>query len=140
MGFVAFNISNRWSVFVVDETGLKLELRWLNSEGLWCNAMGFAPLFSMPVTRRAAIPFISIWPCGHDNKFKKHKGKIIGVGDCNHNLSEKQYSTMKTSTEERNLELRDVFNLPKVELMRKTTFCFSRSSLLDPLKNMLDGD
>lgn len=53
----------RWQMRVKkDMRGVLVALDWRASCGLWSNAMGFAPLLSMPATRRAPYVALALWP------------------------------------------------------------------------------
>ena len=55
----------------VEEEGLRLG----------SSVIGFAPIGSMPVTRRAPYVALAVWPGGRDNEFARSKGGEVGFID-----------------------------------------------------------
>lgn len=85
-----FDECNRWSCQRVPwgaharEDAVLLGLNWKTPAGDLSSVMGFAPLGSMPVTRRAPYVAIAVWPGGHENthpKYSSPEGKV-GFVDC----------------------------------------------------------
>ena len=72
----------RWAVRRVDVDGLTTEdlligLQWTTSNGFVSLPMGFGPLVTMPVTRRAPYVCIATWPGGRGNPHRKKPKKGI---------------------------------------------------------------
>lgn len=103
-----------------DDDHRMVELRWTNPEGLECNAVGFAPSFSMPASRRAPYVAVGVWPGGHDNQFLKTHGKTIGLADTIHDLDEQGYKHQFEITDAKVVEL--IGDSFKKSLLRRLTF------------------
>ncbi len=63
---------DRWRITEVSPDGAETDdvfvgVDWRVREGLVSSVMGFAPLASMPVTRRAPYLCVAAWPGEHDN-------------------------------------------------------------------------
>lgn len=55
--------SERWRcAWKMQSQTRDLNLEWLTEEGKWSSCMGFAPLLTMPPTRRAPYVAIALWP------------------------------------------------------------------------------
>lgn len=91
----------RWRAveFSQDSSHRMVELLWTNPEEVECNAVGFAPTLSMPVSRRAPFVALGVWPCGHDNEHLEHQQKVIGLADTFHGLPKERYKPMLEQTE-----------------------------------------
>lgn len=100
-----------------------IDLRWKASESLDASAIGFAPLGTMPVTRRAPYVAIGVWAGGHRNPRRKKPDAFMGVGDMSHALQDERYNKMQRLTRERVSRARNVLQDPAVAT--GVTFCLS---------------
>jgi hypothetical protein len=100
-----------------------IDLRWKSSESLEASAIGFAPLGTMPVTRRAPYVAIGVWACGHNNPRRKKPDGFIGVGDMSHGLQDDRYDKMQRLTRDRVSRARNV--LRDATVATGVTFCLS---------------
>jgi hypothetical protein len=74
-------------------------ITWQTREGLPTSVMGFAPLGAMPVTRRAPIVALALWPGPHANPFRQDKrGPVIGFVDGAHGLNAVTYDSVWADT------------------------------------------
>lgn len=94
-----FKKGSRWSVRSVDVVDrYAVDLRWLRPGLEDASAIGFAPLGTMPVTRRAPYVAVGVWSKGHENPMRTKPDSFIGVGDMSHDLDEVQYKQMHKTT------------------------------------------
>jgi hypothetical protein len=103
-----------------------LDLRWKASESLEASAIGFAPLGTMPVTRRSPYVALGVWAGGHGNPRRKKPDTFMGVGDMSHGLQDERYDKMQRLTRERVSRARNVLKDPAVAT--GVTFCLSGQS------------
>lgn len=66
----------RWTVTTASVSGLSTDdlligMQWSTAASLISTPMGFGPLPTMPVTRRAPYVCIATWPGGHENPHRK---------------------------------------------------------------------
>lgn len=85
-------------------------LYWENAGSEKVSIMGMAPMFSMPITRRAPYVTLIAWPGSRANAHRKSQLPVVGIGDMPlrhnlQNLSEASYKSMVTDTRARVLEL-----------------------------------
>lgn len=69
---------DKWSLSVsegVREDTVDIACVWRTPTGFKSRLMGFAPLLSMPVTRRADTVAIAAWPGDSENRFRPHKSQ-----------------------------------------------------------------
>ena len=76
-------------------------LDWRTPSKHASNALGLAPLGSMPITRRAPFVALVVWPGAHENSFRDVTYKRVGVADMRHSLTKSTYNTY-FETSERN--------------------------------------
>ena len=83
-------------------TDRPIGLTWMTASGLVSSAMGFAPLGSMPVTRRSPYYAIVAWPGGRANTLM-HSSRRDAVGfiDGAHGLEESAYNKAFAGTTSR---------------------------------------
>jgi len=105
---------------------LAFDLRWKASDSLEASAIGFAPLGTMPVTRRSPYVAIGVWAGGHSNPRRKKPDAFIGVGDMSHGLQHERYDKMQRLTRERVSRARNV--LKDSTVATGVTFCLSSSN------------
>ena len=111
---------------------LAVELRWKASELLEASAIGFAPLGTMPVTRRAPYVALGIWAGGHNNPRRKKPDAFVGVGDMSHTLRTDRYDTMQRLTRDHVSRTRSV--LRDTTVVTGVTFCLSIDGPTQALK------
>jgi hypothetical protein len=122
----------RWSCYKVDwrnharDDAVLLALPWMTRSGFVSDTMGFAPLGSMPVTRRSPYVALALWAGGHENPFmQKNSGPSVGISDTRHFLHKDQHkSLLKSSTEQTSAILSDPAD--DMEHLRKVAFCIPR--------------
>lgn len=68
-----------------------MALSWTTPAGACSSAMGFAPIGTMPVTRRAPYVAIAVWGGGHENAHKKTRGPNVGFIDIRVDMSAPQH-------------------------------------------------
>jgi hypothetical protein len=82
--------AERWSVSHESpgDGRLHLSVGWRTAEGHVCELMGFAPLPSMPVTRRAPYVALAGWAGRRMNPYKPFDdvGDVVGFVDAAHGL------------------------------------------------------
>ncbi len=99
--------SPRWKVRRrVDSTPetVRIGLDWSTTNGDVSDAMGFAPLLSMPVPRRAPYFAIGAWPGGRSNPWRgtpptpaARSGRVSFL-DARHDLESEPYTALWTAT------------------------------------------
>lgn len=87
------------------------------------SALGFAPLGTMPVTRRAPYVALGIWAGGYDNPFRKRPDEFVGAGDMKHGLAEESYHRMRVDTVANMRARREA--LRTTDIITGVTFCVS---------------
>lgn len=60
---------------------LLVGLEWETPAGLRSRALGLAPSGHMPISRRAPIVSLLIWPGGHENIYRQTNYPTVGVAD-----------------------------------------------------------
>jgi hypothetical protein len=122
---------DRWSYELRDvPSRLTVDLRW-NADGVAAeaSAIGFAPLGTMPVTRRAPFTALGLWSSGFRKAFRFKPDEFMGVGDMNHDMPEPKYRSMHTATRKRVSQVRDV--LTEAGVATGVTFCLSKDRAPD---------
>ena len=119
----------RWSLSVVPwrnhprEKTTQFGLTWRTKRGALTSVMGFAPLGTMPVTRRAPYVAIAFWPRLHANPHRKdHRGEVVGFVDGAHGMGLKTYGNVWRTTKEKVGALLADPAEDRVQL-RQVTFC-----------------
>jgi hypothetical protein len=116
----------RWEVIQLPiPDRFAIDVRWRVSESLQASAIGFAPLGTMPVTRRAPYVAMGVWAGGHENPRRKKPDAFIGVGDMSHGLNDERYDKMQRLTRERVSRARNVLHDQRV--FTGVTFCLPSS-------------
>jgi hypothetical protein len=119
-----FRKSSRWSVRSVDVADrYAVDLRWLKPGSEDASAIGFAPLGTMPVTRRAPYVAVGVWSKGHENPLRTKPDSFIGVGDMSHDLNEAQYKQMHKTTRAQVSRTRSV--MADSAISTGVTFCLN---------------
>lgn len=118
--------SDRWGMNLLecDRPDVLVELLWSNDHGSRANAVGFGPFGCMPLTRRAPVMAIGLWPGAHDNPFLEHQGATIGLADTRHALSREKYREKLKETEDNFNDLVAAGTIPK-PVLRRTSFRLS---------------
>lgn len=118
----------RWRCSPVDWGASKrdgyalLGLDWITGSGATSSAMGFAPLGSMPVTRRAPYVAIALWAGGHENQHKPSKRPDVGFVDFPVPMEEPEHTAVWNETKN---EVRRLLSDPAEDaaLLRRVAFC-----------------
>jgi hypothetical protein len=98
-----------------------VDVRWRSSPALESSVTGFAPLGTMPVTRRAPYVAVALWPCGYDNPRRKRPDPFVGLGDMAHEFPDEAYDRMHSATKARVARAKEVHGDPS--LFTGMTFC-----------------
>jgi hypothetical protein len=121
-----FRKGSRWSLRSVDVVDrYAVDLRWLRPGSEDASAIGFAPLGTMPVTRRAPYVAVGVWSKGHENPMRTKPDNFIGVGDMSHDLDEVQYKQMHKTTRAQVSRTRTV--MADDAISTGVTFCLNAS-------------
>lgn len=70
-----------WQNAAKHGTYLPVSMEWTTTQQLRTKAMGFAPLGTMPVTRRAPYVGIAVWGGGYANQHKRSAAGSVGFID-----------------------------------------------------------
>jgi hypothetical protein len=96
------------------------------------SVMGFAPLGTMPVTRRAPYTAFALWPNGPANPFMrtKEKGAVIGFIDGPHDLDEDKRPTYDAWLNTSRGRVDELFAVPPEDRvwLRQVAFCLPRNA------------
>lgn len=120
-----------WSHRAPERRDVAISVHWKTPGLMRAVAMGFAPLGSMPVTRRAPYVALSLWPGGRDNPhFTKSPGDLVSFADAPTNLSKDAHDKLwETTARETRTMLGDPFD--DVVWLRRVTFCLPESDTTD---------
>ena len=99
---------------------LSLEMLWETESGPRSNAVGLGPFGFMPVTRRAPLTCLGLWPSAHANAFRKKIQPTVGLADTGHDLTRERYDDIFQKTRLKTGELVEAFQVPPT--LRQTTF------------------
>ncbi len=122
--------SERWEITVAEwpsgsatRSDVAVGLLWKNPNGFRAAVMGFAPMGSMPVTRRAPYVALALWPGDQENPhFDKSPTGLVSFADANTGLAKDAHDKLwATSAKESRELLRDPFD--DVVWMRRVAFC-----------------
>jgi hypothetical protein len=124
----------RWSVFESPprahrpDGGVDISVEWTTLGGYLSSAMGFAPLGTMPATRRAPYYALVLWPGGHSNpRFVPRDIRKVGFIDAALDVTQDAYDTlMQTSKSETTKLLSDPLESSKP--LREIAFCLPASA------------
>jgi hypothetical protein len=106
-------------------------LEWLTSAELRSQVMGFAPLGSMPVTRRSPYVAVAAWPGGHDNEFfGRSPPRCVSFADAATKLRDREQHDELWRKSEAMTRRLSSDPADDVERMRKVAFCLPRAELL----------
>jgi len=99
-----------------------LSLNWTTQSGAPSSAIGFAPLGSMPVTRRAPYVAIALWSGGHQNEHKPSDRPEIGFVDFPISIDKAAHDELWNGTR---TDVRELLSDPPEDavLLRRVTFC-----------------
>ena len=128
--------SQRWTVERVPwrkyerRDAVLVGVHWANDAGNRMSVMGFAPLMTMPATRRAPYPALAIWGGGHDNVARNRqrapRGVNVGIVNVPTGLEDKPHAAAWDKTVEGVAPL--LRDPPEDgEHLRKVAFCIPRS-------------
>lgn len=108
-----------------DEAGAcAIELTWSTEHGARSRAMGFAPLASMPITRRAPFVGFALWPGSHDTNpfFTPTTQRFVGFANMPPGVSTREEHDKKWLESAR--EFQAMTGLaPETAGLRKVAFC-----------------
>jgi hypothetical protein len=136
--------SRRWEVARIPWTScsaprsdVAVGLFWRTPNDLRAAAMGFAPLGSMPVTRRAPYVALALWPGDRENPyFDKSPPGNVSFADANTGLTRETHEKLwETSARDSRDMLRDPFD--DVVWMRRVTFCLPEPDVARYLPNLM---
>jgi hypothetical protein len=123
-----FATADRWSV--VPTEGRRpgqydVLVKWKTREGQISHALGLAPSFEMPITRRAPITAMAFWVGGHNNGLLKvPASKPISLADSAHKLPELKYWRLWNDSVASTREYLKESAVP----LRDVTFCLPLST------------
>lgn len=129
---------NRWSAKEAawrhhprDRDACLVAIDWLTRTKLRSRVMGFAPLGSMPVTRRSPYVAVAAWPGGHDNEFfERSPPQVVSFADAATGLRERdQHDDLWRRSADATQRLASD-PADDVEWMRRVAFCLPRAELL----------
>jgi hypothetical protein len=123
----------RWRCSAVDWGASKRDgytlfgLDWITREGAKSSAMGFAPLGSMSVTRRAPYVAIALWAGGHENKHKPSTRNVVGFVDFPVSGGKKEHDRL---WEKSRADVQTLLSDPAEDaaLLRRVAFCVPDSA------------
>jgi hypothetical protein len=104
-----------------------VRVTWRTEDGPLSSVMGFAPLGTMPVTRRAPFVGLALWPGGRVNPFRKGiVGPGVGLVDGAHGMEKESHDANWKETHGHVVSL---FADPPEdrETLRDVAFCIPRS-------------
>lgn len=128
----------RWSAHEVswrhhsrEQDACLVGLEWITSTKLRSQVMGFAPLGSMPVTRRGPYVALAAWPGGHANEyFDRGHPQRVSFADAATGLRDReQHDELWRKSEEATRRLASD-PADDVERMRRVAFCLPRAEWL----------
>lgn len=122
---------SRWQCKRVDlgrADDVAIGLWWTTATGPLSSVMGFAPLGSMPVTRRAPYVAILLWPGGYENVHRTTRNSTVGIVQAPVTSDAEEYQRIWDRTTEVTAEL---LSEPQENpaLLRKVAFCLPRNGL-----------
>lgn len=102
--------SDRWSIHRRDVSapsgGVAVGIEWITANQQRSHVMGFAPLLTMPSTRRAPYVGLSTWPGAHANPFRQpRRPRAVSFIDAAHQLDQQEHDRMYAGTERAVAEL-----------------------------------
>ncbi len=99
--------------------------------------MGFAPLGSIPVTRRAPYVALALWPGDRDNPyFDKSPQGLVSFADAKTDFPQETHDKLwDTSAKESREMLQDPFD--DVVWMRRVTFCLPEAAVARGLPDLM---
>jgi len=109
-----------------DASECGIRLTWTTRESRSTNAMGFAPLGYMPVTRRAPYVAVAAWTGGHSNPIRSQKSEHeVTMGDAPPGMERAKYKETLKKTRKRTGEL--IVDDVAVEILRNLAFRLPRT-------------
>lgn len=122
----------------LDEAGAcAVEVTWQTEHGARSRAMGFAPLASMPITRRAPFVGFALWTGSHDANpfFTPSTQRFVGFANMPPGVSNKEEHDKKWLDSAREFQAMTGLD-PETAGLRKVAFCLDlppeRWSFLTP--------
>jgi hypothetical protein len=131
---------NRWSVDRVPwrnherRNAVLVRVQWTTAGGLRSSVGGFAPVGTMPATRRSPYVALVLWGGGKANPHKRTpRAGEVGFIDINTGWTAKQHEKAWTPTDK---QVRDALADPAedVERLRGVAFCLPRAAFPPPPK------
>lgn len=135
--------SERWDVTRVPwpaksaaRPDVAMGLFWRTPTKLRAAAMGFAPMGSMPVTRRAPYVAMALWPGDRDNPhFDKSPEDLVSFANAQTGLPKEAHDKLwETSAKDSREMLQDPFD--DVVWMRRVTFCLPEAAMAHGLADL----
>jgi hypothetical protein len=118
-----------------DASEVGLRLTWTTREQRTTNAMGFAPLGYMPVTRRAPYVALAAWTGGHSNPIRTQKNEQeVTMGDAPPRMERPKYKVTLQETREHTARL--IENDVAVEILRNLAFRLPRTVVEELLSDL----
>jgi hypothetical protein len=98
---------SRWNMKRLEDSNgtTAVGLTWKTRGGVKTHAMGFAPLGTMPVTRRAPYTAIALWSGGFENSWNPQekedgtKRTVVNLADAAHGIGEETHAELWTGSE-----------------------------------------
>lgn len=137
----ALRLHPRWTITTATGRQLRPDgavdicIEWTTSGGYRSSVMGFAPIGTMPVTRRAPYYALALWPGGHKNpRFTPRDASKVGFIDAVLDLSDESYASTMLSSKERTAAL--LGSPPEAAPpLREVAFCLpAEARVTDPLR------
>lgn len=123
----------RWPRGYRKADSIALSLEWKTQAGAICDAMGLAPLGTMPITRRAPYVAIVVWGGPHLNTHVR-AGPHVGVASAPTGLEKKAHRKLMTASDKR---VRELLRLPPEEdpvWLRQVGFILPKASAMGLLR------
>jgi hypothetical protein len=138
----ALSKDKRWTCKRVEwrnharEDSVLIGMNWSTPGGLISSAMGFAPLGTMPVTRRAPYVAIALWAGGHENPHFKNETQFVGLPDFPTDFAEDKHKSTWDATRR---DVRLLFADPPEDALRlrEVAFCLPRAAVEEALSHLL---
>jgi len=127
----------RWPSSAMARPDVAVGLFWKTPTRLRAAAMGFAPLGSMPVTRRAPYVALALWPGDRQNPhFDKGAGDTVSFANADTKLDKEAHDKLwNVSARESRAMLKDPFD--DVVWLRRVTFCLPAADVSRGLPDLI---
>ena len=80
-------------------------LTWQSPTGKRASVIGFAPLGSMPVTRRAPYTALALWPGPQVNEYRSEPSDVVGIVHGAHQMSKVAYDVAWSASKDKVAEM-----------------------------------